>query len=779
MRTSPQNPCLNPAPPAFVPEPEPIIPPESRILVTGASGFLGARVVAGLLRRGHRNVRCFVRPSSQRSRLETVTAGKAPDQTVELVVGDLACSEDCRRAMEGVAVALHLAAGFEKSVADVRRNSAEATRLLVEAGLETGGVRRFVLVSSFAVYSNAGLARRALLDEDCPLEAAPERRHDAYTMGKLWQERIVRDFALSRGLPFVVLRPGAVFGPGKTGLTGRLGIRLGKVFLDIGGNNPLPLTYVDNCAEAVVLAGLRPGVEGQTFNVVDDDLPTCGEFLRAYRKRAGGLLAVRVPYAAAFAGCALLEAVSRVAPGFPKRFNRARARAEWKGNQFTNARLRAWLGWTPRVPMSSALREFLGQFGPPGGGADGTGVKVVSAPPKAMGVAVVGCGNVAPFYCNSLPRHTALRLAGVMDRDGRRAEAFARYYSVRRFGRLEDVLNDASIGMVLNLTNPRSHFEVSRAALLADKHVYSEKPLAMNFDEARHLVELARERGLRIASAPSRLLAETAQTLWKALRENVAGKVRAVYAEMDGGLIARSHYREWVNELGMPWPYHDEFAAGCTVEHAGYPVSWLTAFFGPVEEVLAAGFCQVPEIAGEAGVASPPSDLTVACLRFRSGVVARLTTSWLAPHDHSIRVFGDTGVLSTKDVWAPRSPVFVTRNRYIRLGPKRVTLPWRSRYPFAEPPKRPAGAPRLAGPKAVVRALRARFLHLRKRVDFCLGPAELAASVFENRPCRLPPDYCLHNTEIVLAIHNASAAGARHRMTTSFEPLQPMPWAGP
>jgi predicted dehydrogenase len=400
-----------------------------------------------------------------------------------------------------------------------------------------------------------------------------------------------------------------------------------------------------------------------------------------------------------------------------------------------------------------------------------------------VGTVIVGCGNVASFYCSSIARHPILRLDGVMDQDGLRSAAYSAYYSVRKYESLDDVLNSKNIELVINLTNPRNHFAVSKACLEAGKNVYSEKPLAMSFCEARELVALARQKGLYIASAPSRLLAETAQTLWKAIREEVIGTVYAAYAEMDGGLIYRSKYKEWINELGMHWPYKDEFEVGCTIEHAGYAVSWLSAYFGPVDTVSAFATRQVPALQTEVELALVPPDLSVACLKFKSGVVARLTTSWIAPPDHSIRIFGETGVLSTDDIWAPGSTVYVTRNRDIRIGPKNISIPWRRTRPLLHPPRRRWGAIArnmiTRSPRTVGRTIRARFLHLRKRVDFCLGPAELATALRECRPCRLSPEYCLHNTEVVLAIHNAPGTGCNYKMNTSFAAIDPLPWALP
>jgi predicted dehydrogenase len=367
-----------------------------------------------------------------------------------------------------------------------------------------------------------------------------------------------------------------------------------------------------------------------------------------------------------------------------------------------------------------------------------------------------------------------------MDRDAARATAYANYYSVQQYGSLDELLCDRRVELVLNLTNPRSHYSVSKACLEAGKHVYSEKPLAMCFQQAQQLVALAAEKGLRVASAPSRILAETAQTMWKALHENAVGSVHAIYAEMDGDLIYRMPYRQWVNDVGMPWPYQDEFEVGCTVEHAGYSVSWLSAYFGPVESITGFAISQVP-IPADVVLETTPPDLTVACLKFRSGPVARLTSSWVAAADHSLRIFGDNGVLSTADIWAPRSPVYITRKRTLRLGPKTLSLSMRRRYPLVEPPRSASLRLRLraGSPRAIARAAKARFLHLRKRVDFCLGPAEVAQAIREDRACRLSPEYCLHNTEVVLAIHNSLETGSHHKITTVFPEMAPLSWATP
>src|SRR5207253_9721608 len=328
----------------------------------GSNGFIGARVVEILLEYGYRNIRCFVRPSSRLDRLEKVLSQFDAGKDVALVTGDLLSRDDCRKAAEGVSIIYHLAAGMEKSFAGAFMNSALTTRNLLDAFLEFGKPKRFVNVSSFAVYSNLGLRRGALLDENCPLEDAPKKRFDAYGFGKRKQEELVREYGEKYELPYVILRPGYVFGPAKTELNGRVAINTFGFFIQVDGSHLLPLTFVDNCAEAIVLAGLKAGVEGEVFNVVDDELLTGRQFLRLYKKRVNRF-SVRIPYSVAYALSLLWEEYSNWSQGqLPPVFNRRRCAAEWKGNRYSNEKLHDRLGWKPRVNMEDAMAAFLSQF---------------------------------------------------------------------------------------------------------------------------------------------------------------------------------------------------------------------------------------------------------------------------------------------------------------------------------------------------------------------------------------------------------------------------------
>lgn len=339
-----------------------IVSPADRILVTGSNGFIGMRVVENLLGRGHGRLRLFVRPSSKLAGLKSILEKYPGGKDAEIVTGDLLSREDCKAAAAGVGVIIHLAAGFDKAFAGAFMNSALATRNLLDAFLDCGRPRRFVNVSSFAVYSNLRMQRHELLDEASPLEDASQERYDAYGFGKLQQEKIVRDYGQKRSLPFVILRPGMVYGPGKLDLSGRVGINTFGFFIHLGGTNELPMTFVDNCAEAVVLAALKPGVDGETFNVVDDEKMTSREFLAA-RKAVQPFFSIGIPYPLARLGSVLWENYSKKSGGqLPPVFNRRRCAAEWQGNRYSNQKLRDRLGWRQKVPLAAAMKLFLAQY---------------------------------------------------------------------------------------------------------------------------------------------------------------------------------------------------------------------------------------------------------------------------------------------------------------------------------------------------------------------------------------------------------------------------------
>lgn len=337
-----------------------IIGKQELILLTGAAGFIGTALVKRLLEMGFSNLRCIVRTEVSASKLLAQLNGDARAAAVEVFQGNLLSRGDCERATSGASVIFHLAAGRgEKSYPDAFMNSVVTTRNLIEASLATGHLKRLVNISSFSVYSNRNKKVSHLLDESCPIDQRPERRGEAYVFAKVKQDEIVTEYGMRSGLPFVIVRPGHVFGPGNEAISGRVGIDSFGIFLHLGGSNMIPLTYVDNCAEAMALAGLKPGIDQEIFNVIDDDLPSSRQFLRQYKKNVGHFRSLYVPHFCSYALCWLWERYSAWSSGqLPPVYNRGRWSAFWKSTNYSNRHLKDRLGWKPTVSMKEGLRRY-------------------------------------------------------------------------------------------------------------------------------------------------------------------------------------------------------------------------------------------------------------------------------------------------------------------------------------------------------------------------------------------------------------------------------------
>ncbi len=358
------------------------------IAVTGATGFLGREIVRTALRNELGPVRCLVRPGTGVARLR---AAGLEARGIEVVPCRLEDPDVVARALRGAEVVYHAAAAKTGSPAALVASTVVASEGVYRGAL-AAGVGRLVLVSSFGTVAVAPLGRNAVVDERAMLEPHPERR-DAYAFSKQRQEALAWRLHAEEGLPLTVVRPGFVFGPGQEILGTRIGLRAFGLFLHLGGRNEVPLTYVENCAEAVVLAGTAPGAAGEVVHVVADDLPTRAALLRRYRRDVAPLLVLPLPYA-------LLRPLSRLNAWdsartdghLPPVFTPYKVDSLWRPQRYSNEKAKALLGWTPAVPMSEALdrtfaalvSDVLASLGParraaPAAGAGPRGAGEVSA----------------------------------------------------------------------------------------------------------------------------------------------------------------------------------------------------------------------------------------------------------------------------------------------------------------------------------------------------------------------------------------------------------------
>jgi predicted dehydrogenase len=350
-----------------------------------------------------------------------------------------------------------------------------------------------------------------------------------------------------------------------------------------------------------------------------------------------------------------------------------------------------------------------------------------------MRAAIVGCGDIAERYATRIEALEPLTLVGVTDVLTDRAEKLARLFDVRRYGTLDDVLADENVELVVNLTVPASHAIVTAAALEAGKHVHTEKPVALRYDQARDLALLARKNGVRLSCAPATLLGEAQQTAWKLVREGAIGKVRVAYAEANWGRIETWH----------PSP-QGLYAVGPLVDVGVYPLTLLTAMFGPVRRVTAYEAKLLPErmtTSNEPFVLEAP-DFVTAVLEFESGLVARATATFWGRRgrQRGLELHGEDASLYLASWMEFDSPLDMSEDGDTYMPVTLVREPYQG-------------------------------------IDWARPLADLAEAVSEGRPHRASAEHAAHVVEVMEAIALAGVEERPVDVHSDFEPPLPLEWA--
>ena len=327
-----------------------------KVLVTGAGGYLGRHLVAALYRCGA-DVRALVRD-----------AGRVPAEVrsqAEVVFGNLVDEDAVRRAMEGVDLVVHCAAVTTNNVpwAVHQQTNVDGTRVVYEAA-RAAGVKRLVHISSVIVYGTAPQTNgngNGAVPESAPYPAQPDR-WAYYLRSKVAAEQVVRE-APGGGPEVVVLRPGLIYGPGAEGPVTRGLVQLGSVRLTLGrGRNALPLTYVDNVVDGILLALTSPNAAGGAFNLVDDPQPPAREAAKqADAVTQGGVRFVGLPPAPLKVLASRLEAKAAEANAeTPPKLSNFQIASATRDVRYATTRAREDLGWEPEIGLEEGLRRTLG-----------------------------------------------------------------------------------------------------------------------------------------------------------------------------------------------------------------------------------------------------------------------------------------------------------------------------------------------------------------------------------------------------------------------------------
>jgi predicted dehydrogenase len=361
---------------------------------------------------------------------------------------------------------------------------------------------------------------------------------------------------------------------------------------------------------------------------------------------------------------------------------------------------------------------------------------------------IVGCGVISDAYLKGASRSRLVAVKSCTDLVPEAAAAKAAAHGILAVG-IEAMLADPEIEIVLNLTVPLAHAEVSLRAVEAGKHVYSEKPIATTFSEGRELTAAARAKGVRLGAAPDTFLGAAHQAVRRALDAGRIGRVVAGSACFAGHGMEAWH----------PNPFFFYRRGGGPVLDIGpYPVTQLVNLLGPVESVTAQtsrGFATRTVTSeprrGEVIEVEVPTTVNAA-LAFANGANVGLLTSWdVWKHAREpIELYGSEGTLLNPD-----PNFFGGRPRLSERNGAWRDLPIDA-HPFGVPNRRTKSGAMVADYRM-------------------LGVLDMAQAIREGRPHRANGDLALHVLEVLSALERSSVEGQRIRIETICDRPEPVP----
>ena len=267
---------------------------------------------------------------------------------------------------------------------------------------------------------------------------------------------------------------------------------------------------------------------------------------------------------------------------------------------------------------------------------------------SSVKIGVVGCGNISNVYLESGKKFDVLDIVAVADLDLERARAKAEEHGIARALSVAELLADPEIEIVLNLTIPKAHYDVCKAALDAGKHAYVEKPLSLTRDQGRDLLRIAKEKNLRVGGAPDTFLGAALQTCRKLIDDGAIGRPVAATAFMMAGGVEK-------------WHPNPEFfykpGGGPMLDMGPYYLTALISLLGPIRRVTGSAQMSFPErmitsqpLSGQSILVETPTHIA-GVLDFQSGAVGTIITSFdvWAHNLPPIEIHGSEGSLSVPD----------------------------------------------------------------------------------------------------------------------------------
>jgi len=490
-----------------------------KILITGGSGFVGSHVVEAFTKNGH-TVRVLARRTSDISNIKNLG--------VEIVYGDLAQKNSLTEAVDGMDALVNLAATMGGQVQEFQAATIAGTHNLFLAA-EHAGIKRIVHTSSIAVLAHNSHNDQNDIPEDGVFESDPDFQN-IYVTAKQESERTALSFNGHYGIRVIVLRPGLVFGPGGTWKLPRMGYSMGNNFFIIGnGKNKLPVTYVKNLADAVLMSVEKQSISGGVFNIIDDELFTQQEFLERYKRDVNPEL--KIKFIPRFLGLSLAKAgkIAGKLTGLSNPFQMGHIYSCYSQLTYSTRKVKSVLCWQPKYKKEDALTATMLYFSGKqkiSRRSDLSKLGEINDSLPPVRVALIGCGVIADTHMQFLADMSNIKVVACCDPDPENAKKMTGKWNVPAvYDSVETMLEDVKPDAVHMMVPPQFNSSIAMIAIKHGCHIFMEKPMAVNSAEAGAIIKAAAARGVKVCVDHNHLYDSVMVKARRIIESGALGKV--------------------------------------------------------------------------------------------------------------------------------------------------------------------------------------------------------------------------------------------------------------
>lgn len=373
---------------------------------------------------------------------------------------------------------------------------------------------------------------------------------------------------------------------------------------------------------------------------------------------------------------------------------------------------------------------------------------------RVLGIGLIGCGNFCRAYLRTLGvKYKNVRFVCCSDLVKERAESVAQEYNIRACT-TQELLDDPEVDIVLILTTPGSHYPLTMQALYAGKHVYCEKPMALNVEQANEIVALAESRGLYVGTAPDTFLDGGFQTCRKLIDEGAIGDIIGVTANF----VGPGH------ELWHPHPdFYYEVGGGPILDMAPYFITALVSLVGPIEQMCCYGMKGIEERQIRDRVRKTEV-LTNYCgiIKFRNGAIGNINMSfdiWKSTQPR-LEIYGTKGVIFAPDPNTLEGDVLLLRAEHYRE--ELLKLP---RFSIVK---------MLYSPESLKYFEKVDLVIPSPGNERGLGVSDMADAIIRGRKARAGADISRHVSEAIAAFNICAETNERYIMQSTCEKPAPL-----